>query len=58
MIEDFLKMLFLSIAVIGWIFFIICTVIFIRWIKFVHRNPNAQDIINQILLRVIFFDNY
>jgi len=56
MIENTLNALIKSIAVIGTVFFILCTVIFIRWTRFVHRNPNAQDIINQIFLRVIFLD--
>jgi len=56
MIEDFMKLLFLIISIMGWLFFFLTIVIVIRWTRFVNRNPNAQEIINQIFLRVIFLD--
>lgn len=56
MIEIILKFLFFITAIIGWMFFITSIYIFIRWNNFVNRNPNAQDIINAIILRVIFAD--
>lgn len=56
MVVDVLKALFMSLAIIGWIFFIMCAIIYTRWIRFVHRNPNAQDILTEIILRVIFVD--
>jgi len=57
MIVELLRVLIILAAVLGWIFFIISIIIFTRWNTFVARNPNAQDIINEILLRVIFSDN-
>lgn len=56
MIAKLLKAFFIIIAVFGWIFIIASIIIYMRWNQFVQRNPNAQDIIGQIILRVIFLD--
>lgn len=56
MIAELLKAFFIMIAVFGWIFIIASIIIYTRWNQFVQRNPNAQDIMGQIILRVIFLD--
>lgn len=58
MIEELFRVLIISGAVLGWIFLILAAVLYLRWSKFVDNNPNAHDIISEIILRVIFMDNY
>lgn len=57
MITELLKLLYVIVAIFGWIFFILTIIILIRWNRFINRNPNFQDILKQILFRTIFLDD-
>jgi threonine/homoserine/homoserine lactone efflux protein len=54
MIKNILNITLYILAIVGWFFFISITFIAVRWNDFVNRNPNAQDIINRIIIEVIF----
>lgn len=54
MILNILKTTLYILTVIGWLFFFLIAYLAVRWNEFANRNPDAQDIMNEMIINLIF----